>query len=78
MLEKQEIKILKKGKYIVEIQSSEKEQGYIDFYLKHIDYGIKTLMFGVSEDINNDTEIINLINANIDEYINIYQKEYED
>ena len=63
-----------KDTYIVEV--IKKENGRIEIWLSNKNYGIKTLMFGVSK---LDKQCLkDIIMANIETYIQSYREEYED
>lgn len=75
MLEKLEIKIYKRGNWVVEIIPMLQDKKVVEYYLYHVEYGKKLYMFGQEEDFNDDKTLIEYIENNIDEYINIYEKE---
>lgn len=78
MLEKKEYKIYRDGDYIVEISKSLRDSKYVDFCLSHIDYGIKSVMFSVETDFNDDVGLIDFIKSNIQNYKASYKEDYED
>ena len=50
-----------------------------EVWLYHRDYGIKSLMFGLSEnDIESMDDLMDIVTANIDTYIPGYREEYMD
>jgi hypothetical protein len=53
----------------------EDEENY-ELYLQNKNYGVLALMYGVPKEQNTLEELLNCYN--LDEYIQIYQEEYED
>ena len=78
MLEAEEIKSYKNGEYTIEIQKSKTDKSGIDFHLYHSNCGTKMLMFGVQEDFDDDSTILELIGKNFESYAALYQKQFED
>lgn len=58
--------------YFVEVSDSEME-GWKDFYIYKKDYSVKAFMFGIAV---SDADVESIIEANIDDYIAIYENEY--
>lgn len=62
--------------FIVEVYRDEDENGIdSEFYLHHKDYGVKMLMFEISNYMASDE---NIILETVDEHIEIYKEEYFD
>lgn len=60
--------------YFVEVSDSESMTGWKDFYIYKKDYSVKAFMFGIAVE---DADIESIIEANIDDYILMYETEYE-
>lgn len=61
--------------YVVYVKWNYKELCY-EFYLQNENYGVISLMFGISKSDIKDME--NIILANIEDYILTYKIDYED
>lgn len=72
-----EVKSYIYGDYIVDVSANYMDDSYVDFYLHHKDYGVKSLMFGLKVDFNDDHELKQYIIENIDEQIKFYKEKYE-
>lgn len=59
--------------YFVEVSDGEGLPGRKDFYIYKKDYSVKMFMFGI---ILEDSSVQRIIEANIDDYIAIYENEY--
>jgi len=66
------------GNYIIEICKETDFDGNesFDAYLQRKGYGIKDYMFGVPTETNTLEGFIELVEANIEEYIRFYREEY--
>ena len=55
------------------------EENVVEFWLCRKEYGIKKYMFGLlKDDLKDEQDIIDIINANIKEHISYYKYDYED
>lgn len=61
--------------YIVEIT---KENQMIEFWLYKKDYGIKEFMVGIEDNGQMINDMFELIDANIEDWITLYQEEHEE
>lgn len=59
--------------FIVDVEKSDE---WADFWLNHKDYGIKQFMFELYN--CDESEYESIIEFNVDEFINIYKKDYFD
>ena len=59
--------------YFVEVSNSESMTGWKDFYIYKKDYSVKVFMFGIAV---SEEDIESIIEANIDDYVAIYENEY--
>lgn len=56
-----------------------KEELCYEFYLQNEEYGIITLMFGIpASDMEDMEDMQEIVLANIEDYIEIYEQDYED
>lgn len=69
-------KIEYKNKFIIEIDITENDK--FEFWIYNKNYGIKMLMFGINFYENHINEIIEILERNINIYINIYKEKYMD
>ena len=58
--------------FIVEVCEEPFEKEYIEVWLYRQGFGIKMLMFAMKR----EEDYVDIINANVDEYIEDYEKEY--
>ena len=61
------------GDYRVDIVWEENNDDYLGAWLYHKDSGVKTYMFGCLE---NFKTFVELVEANIEKYIRLYEREY--
>lgn len=59
--------------YSVEVIESDQE---VEFWLQKKDYGVKSLMFGISKQNDVAINYLDLIRANILNHIRIYESQY--
>lgn len=65
-----------KNKFIIEIDTTENDK--FEFWIFNKNYGIKMLMFGINIYENHINEIIEILERNINNYVNIYKEKYMD
>ena len=70
--------IIKKYSYIDYVVYVKEVLDSYEFYLQKESYGVIDLMFGVMKEDYSLKEIENLIESNIEDYIEIYKQDYED
>ncbi len=63
--------------FLIDIVKDDKDGTY-EAWIYHRAYGIKSMMFGVSSETNTIEMFLTLVEANAEEYLEIYAEEYCD
>lgn len=70
------IRIRVRDGYYVDITPNDEFDGFFDFWLHRTGYGISSFMFGCK--VESETDAIELVEANVEDYIPDFEQEADD